>query len=529
MAQLSLAQAFAEGLRRHKVKRIFGVPGGGSALPIIEAAGKLGIDFILARTEASAAMMAAVTGEISGAPGVVLACLGPGAASLVNGVAYAHLEHAPLLVLTDGPAASLHQRYDQNALFKPISKHQGRLRPEGAVIDIEDALVATMQMPRGVVQFNINASEAVAQVIEGEGQLVKHTLPTSSSRPIEDARELLKKSRKPILVVGLEARYGGAPASTKRLAEALNCPILLTYKAKGVVSDQDVRMAGIFTGASSEFKSFGEVDAIVTFGLDPVEIIAGEWLHSAPIIEIRETDLPNLSVESSVRIIGSLTDSADTLLTGEFQSNWTPENIGSLRKNLRDLVAVKSNTHTAQSVAESIVEAAPSRIRASVDAGAHMISAMAAIQADQPFGVLKSNGLSTMGYALPAAIASSLHEPEIPAVAVIGDGGLMMCLAELTTAAEHNCNVVTVVLNDSALSLIDIKQQRQGYARAGVEFPFVDFAAVAEGMGVTAWRVGPSDDILTALKQAFAHDGPALVDVIVDASVYKDQVARLRG
>jgi len=274
MAQLSLAQAFAEGLRRHKVKRIFGVPGGGSALPIIEAAGKLGIDFILSRTEASAAMMAAVTGEISGAPGVVLACLGPGAASLVNGVVYAHLEHAPLLVLTDGPAASLHQRYDQNALFKPISKHQGRLRPEGAVADIEDALVATMQMPRGVVQFNINASEAVAQVIEGEGQLVKHTLPTSSSRPIEDARELLKKSRKPILLVGLEARYGGAPASAKRLAEAINCPILLTYKAKGVVPDKDVRMAGLFTGASSEFKSLGEVDVIVTFGLDPVEIIA---------------------------------------------------------------------------------------------------------------------------------------------------------------------------------------------------------------------------------------------------------------
>ena len=529
MTEPTLAQALTKGFQRHNIKRIFGVPGGGSALPIIDAARELGIDFILTRSEMSASIMAAVTGEISGAPGVVLACLGPGASSLATGTAYASLEQAPMLVLTDGPAASLHQRYDQNALFAPITKHQGRFSPEGAVGDVEDVLSLTNDAPLGPVQMNINAAGAVTQVSDGNAQVARVAPVISPDSSIDDARKLLENSRKPVLLVGLEARYADAPQAALRLAEAMNCPVLSTYKGKGVVPDSHARMAGMFTGAVSEFKAIADADLIVTFGVDPVEFIASPWHHTAPILEIRACDTPHLLVEPATRIIGPLTASANALCTGNTPSVWTPEMIGALTTDLRERVEVKSNGHTAQSVAEAIVAAAPERIRASVDAGAHMVSAMSVLEADHPFGVLKSNGLSTMGYALPAAIASALNDPDIPAVAVTGDGGLLMCLAELSTAKEHNCNVVTVVLNDAALSLIDIKQQWQDLDTAGVRFPDTDFTAVAKGMGVAAWRVGPSDDLLGAMKEAFAHDGPALVDVTTDASVYNAQVAALRG
>ncbi len=125
----TLAESTAAALARNGVQRMFGIPGGGSSLDLIDAARELGIDFVLARTEVAAAIMAAVTGELTGTPGVVLAGIGPGAASIANGIAYAHLERAPLLLFTDGPASSLHQSFDQNALFAPISKFQGRLRP----------------------------------------------------------------------------------------------------------------------------------------------------------------------------------------------------------------------------------------------------------------------------------------------------------------------------------------------------------------------------------------------------------------
>ena len=527
MSEPTLAQALAKGFQRHDIKRIFGVPGGGSALGIIDAARDVGIDFILARSEMSASVMAAVTGEISGAPGVVLACLGPGASSLATGTAYASLEQAPMLVLTDGPAASLHQRYDQNALFAPITKHQGRLTPEGAVDTIEDVLSLSKEAPLGPVQMNINAAGSVTPVSPGAGQVARQAPVTATSA--DEARKLMGTARRPVLLVGLEARYGDAPAAALRLAEALNCPVLSTYKGKGVVPDRHARMAGMFTGAVSEFKAIADADLFVTFGVDPVEFIASPWHHDAPIVEIRAADAPHLLTETAARVVGPLVASADALCAGDFASDWTPDMIAALRADLRARIEVKSNTHTAQSVTQAIVAAAPGRIRASVDAGAHMVSAMAVLEADHPFGALKSNGLSTMGYALPAAIASALNDPDIPAVAVTGDGGLMMCMAELSTAAAHGCKVVTVVLNDESLSLIDIKQQWQDLETAGVKFPPTDFAQVAKAMGVAAWRVGPSDDLGAAMQAAFAVDGPALVDVVIDASVYSAQVAALRG
>ena len=529
MTRSTLAQALAEGFQRHGVRRIFGVPGGGSALPIIDASKALGIEFILARSESAASIMAAVTGELSGMPGVVLACAGPGAASLTNGAAYAKLEQAPLLLLTDGPASSLHQRYDQNALFAPITKHQGRLTPEYGITDVEEALTLACQAPMGPVQMNINATGAVT-LATGRVGARRSDDPPPPAETVAAAAALIERSRKPLLLVGLEARYGAAPDWALRLAEALDCPVLSTYKAKGVVPDRHPRMVGMFTGAASEFQAIEAADLILTFGVDPVEFIAGPWTHDAPVVEIRTADLPRILNQPALRLIGPICATAEALLAEDTgNSDWTGDVIDDLNRTITERVAISSNAHTAHSVTRAIVEAAPGRIRASVDAGAHMISAMSLIDADLPFGALKSNGLSTMGYALPAAIASALHDPETPAVAITGDGGLMMCLAELTTAAEHGCGVITVVLNDSALSLIDVKQQFQKLDRAGVSFAPVDYAAIARAMGIAAWQVGPGDNMIEAMRAAYAHGGPALIDVTIDASVYKEQVAALRG
>ncbi|MGA8258574.1 MAG: thiamine pyrophosphate-dependent enzyme, partial [Arenicellales bacterium] len=147
-----------------------------------------------------------------------------------------------------------------------------------------------------------------------------------------------------------------------------------------------------------------------------------------------------------------------------------------------------------------------------------------------PHDVLKSNGLSTMGFALPAAIASALVEPGRPVVALTGDGGLSMTLAELGTAARLGVPVKVIVYNDARLSLIDIKQQRRGEPSRGTRYPRADFAAVAEGLGVKGFRAGPAAAGLEAtLAMAAAHPGPALVDVAIDPSGYPAQLEVLRG
>ena len=524
-APASLAEQVVAALAGRGVQRIFGIPGGGSSLALIAAAERAGLDFVLARSETAAALMAAVTGELSGAPGVVLTGIGPGAASAVNGIAYAHLERAPLLLLTDGPAGSLHQAFDQNALFSPITKHQGRLTPDGGRAQIEAALEITLRAPQGPVQLDLSAADAAATASDRPYQ-PKTPAPVSSDPG--PARALLAASRRPLILAGLEARLGDGPAALRRLAEALACPVLMTYRAKGCLPDGHPSAVGLFTGAAGEAEILAAADLVVAFGLDPVEIIPGPWRANAPLLDLRLATQPPPPAPAAARLIGPLGESVELLLPRDQKTHWSQTEIATLRQSLGERLALSGAGHTADSVVRTLQAAAPAGCRLTVDSGAHMLSAMARWRAEAPFDLLKSNGLSTMGYALPAAIAAALQAPARPVAAVIGDGGLTMCLGELATAAERNCQLVVVVLNDAALSLIDIKQQRQQHKAIGVRTAPIDFAA-ARALGCRAWRVGLEEELAPAIEAAFAGDGPALIDVAVDPSGYGNQLAALRG
>ena len=536
---MSVPDTFAEcivaALARHGVKRMFGIPGGGSSLDLIDAAGARGIEFVLARTETAAAIMAAVSGELTGTPGVVLAGVGPGAASAVNGIAYAQLERAPLILITDGPASSRHQAFDQNALFAPITRFQGRLRPRDGQSGIESAIQVALTPPRGPVHLDLTAADAATGVpastdrSSGEAEPDPDRPDMSTDVDSDRARELLADCRKPVIIAGLEARYGDAPASLEKLANALSSPVLLTYKAKGVLPDNHPGTVGMFTGALAESETVGRADLIVLFGLDPVELIPGKWRYDAPIMDLFPYPGSVPPAAPACRFIGPLADAVDGIIAIAGQTDWTHDEIGELRERTQARLHCNGAGLTSQTVVEQTRLAAPATCRAAVDAGAHMFSVLSSWQASEPFGVLKSNGLSTMGYALPAAIASCLEEPERRVVAFTGDGGLMMCLGEMKTAVDNRCRIVVVVFNDAALSLIDIKQQRQQRESRGVRYPPADFSGIAKSLGCESWHVGARDDLMPALAGAFASDGPALIDVTIDPTGYVDQLVALRG
>ncbi len=528
---LTVAEHIVETLVRRGVKRIFGIPGGGSSLALIEAADRAGLQFVLTRTETAGAIMAAVTGEITEAPGVMLAGVGPGAASAVNGVAYAHLERAPMILFTDGPASSLHQSFDQNALYAPVSKSQSRLTPENAATKFDELIDEALTHPRGPVQIDLTAADADRSV-----RLADPILPSDPSiqntiggNAVDRARALIAQSKRPVVIAGLEARWGNGPQALAGLATALSCPVLCTYKAKGVLPDGHALAVGLFTGARAEAPLLESADLVIPVGFDPVEMIPAPWTSEAPIIDLRAGDGPDLDFGDVLRINGALADTVAAIAPASSQSVWSNREIAALRDDMTARLRLAGSGHTAQSVVEELETHAPANCRLTVDAGAHMFSAMACWMASSPFGVLKSNGLSTMGYALPAAIASALQEPDVPVVAVTGDGGMGMCLGELATAAEHGCRLVVVVLNDSSLSLIDIKQSRTQRQCRGVRTSEIDFARAADAFGCAAWRVGRHDELGPVLCEAFAADGPVLIDVRVDASGYGDQLAALRG
>ena len=527
MAQ-TLADAIAEAFADHGVKRMFGVPGGGSSLDLIDAAARRRIEFILCRTETAAALMAAVTGELTGVPGIALTGIGPGAASATNGIAYAALERAPVVHLADahaeGATAPPHQIFDQRALFAPITKAQARLDPETGATRIRSLLDLASAAPAGPVHIDLSSRDAGENAAAPEYAPAMRK-PALDADAVERTLSIIAGCRRAVLIVGLQAR--SCAAATGRLAEALGAPVMLTYKAKGVVADDHPLTAGLFTGARRDAEVLSEADLILFCGVDPVEMIPGEWIYGAPAVVVSTSAGLAWPFTPETEIAGPLGRSLEALADSVNGTAWTAAEIAVLRRALRN--PLTGDGHTAESVIETLAAAAPERPRLAVDAGAHMFSVMARWPARRPHDVLKSNGLSTMGFAVPAALAGWLEEPERRALAVTGDGGMAMCLGELSTAARLGAKLTVIVLNDAALSLIDIKQQRRQHPPLGVRYPSVDFAAAARGMGCAAWTVGRREPLESAVAEALAHDGPGLIDIDVDPAGYRDQLAALRG
>jgi acetolactate synthase-1/2/3 large subunit len=532
---MNTAEYLLAALARRGTKRIYGVPGGGSSLDIIAAAECFGIRFILARHEGNAAMMAVADAEVTGAPGVVLTTKGPGLMNALNGIACAALERAPVLLLTDGFTEKqlgyiTHQVFDQRNVSTELVKGYSKARGENPAAEIEALLDLAMQAPVGPVHLDLT-SEAARRPA---GELLPS--PANTATLLDDAalakaHAMLAAARKPVILAGVEAVAAAEPL--RALVAALGCPALVTYKAKGVIADADPHFVGIFTGGSLEAPCVQDADLIILAGLDPVELILQPWRYSAPVLDIGLRAHPVHYVTPTASLHGALAPSFTALVQGAKRSAWDGAVIAGHRDTMRAALTWQGSGGVAPPRIVTLAQEAARRAgrtpRISVDAGAHMFSATAFWECAAPRDVLISNGLASMGFALPAALAAALENPADGAIAFTGDGGLMMCVAEIATAAEAGAPCITIVFNDGALSLIDIKQQQRQLPPEGVRWARPDFAAIAEGFGATGFRAATEAEYITALEAAFALQGPSLIDVTVNPAGYAAQLQAMRG
>ena len=479
---------------------------------------------MLTRGETAAAIMAATYGELTGRPGACVVTRGPGAASAVNGVAQALLDRAPMLIVSDavrsGEAARVsHQRLDQQALFKPVTKWSVSVGPDGAHEAVAAAIEVACRAPAGPVHVDVDVDAGLE-------------LPMPPPAPTRDgdearARQLVAEARAPVVAIGVGARR--AASAVRRALDGVACPILTTYKAKGMVSESSPSAAGFLTGATIEAQTLRYADLIIGVGLDPVELIPAAWPYEAPLLSLTEWVADSSYFDPAVEIIGPLEDSLELiqpllLLLGREG----PAGVSGFRAMQRAL-DVAGDGLLPQDVVRAVRHASPPGATATIDSGAHMFAAMAFWTVDAPGEALISSGLATMGFALPAAIATAHTYPERRVVCLTGDGGLGMTLAELETAARYSLPVVVVVLNDAALSLIEIKQRSGQGGRNAVGHSDVDFSEVARGLGLRARRVETLVELEAALAEAFAQGEPFLIDAVVDAGNYAAVLAAIRG
>ncbi len=531
----SVAEALADAFRRHGVRRLFGVPGGGSSLDVIRACAARGIPFVLARSENAAVMMAGATAELSGGFGVALTTKGPGLANAANGVAYASLDRAPVLVLTDGFTPALmgyatHQVFDGRAMLGPVVKGHSRLEGADPAGELEGLIRLATAAPGGPVHLELTG----AAVRRGCAPFAAAAAagPGAAAGPPDAVVAALARARRPLIVAGLEARGASAPLAA--LQGVLGCPVLCSYKAKGTLPDGDPASVGLFTGGAAEAECVAAADLLLLVGLDPVELVLQPWAFAPPVAEVATWDYPVRYVTPVARHVGPIGPALRALAAGLTPRGpgWTRAEIAGHKAAMRERLAY-GGRGPGLSPVDVVLAAAdvlgPGDPRITVDAGAHMFSAMAFWPCGGAADVLISNGLATMAFALPAAIAASLHDPGRAVVAFTGDGGLMMALGELATAAQAGARIRVVVFNDAALSLIAIKQEQRGLPAEGVSGPHMDFAAVARGLGLVAWSADTPKALRGALLAARDVDGPALIDVRVDPGFYGEQLRAMRG
>lgn len=543
---ITVVQALAQALSRAGVRRMFGVPGGGSSLDLIDAAATLGIDFVLARTENGAVMMAGAVAETTAVPGVAIMTKGPGVSNGANGVAYAWLDRAPVLVVTDGFTTEqlgyiTHQVFGQQAMLAPVVKGHSRLDGPDAGQEIERLVQLACTPPFGPVHIELTSKVARSLLDPAGGSPATDRQAMGAMDrdavdldALERVRRRITLSRRPVIVLGLESRRHAS--EIRRLVATLGCPVLTTYKAKGVVPDSDPQVVGLFTGGSQEAECIAEADLMVLVGLDPVEMILQPWPYGKPAVEVAAVAHPVHYIRPEALVAGPLGAIVSSLEEGlrHRQPGWSPAKMAQLRRNARERLAYPPVERgvAPDRVAQLAAQACDRRGiagRMSVDAGAHMFSATAFFPASWPGDTLISNGLATMAFALPAAIAAALDDPSRPVLCFTGDGGLMMCLGELSTAVEAGVAVVVIVFNDSALSLIDIKQQSRGLAPRGVRWQQRDFAKVMQALGGIGLAAADEAQYTAALETALASGKPCLIDVLVDPAGYPQQLKAMRG
>jgi acetolactate synthase I/II/III large subunit len=541
----TVADVIVDTLGRAGVPRLFGVPGGGSSLELLDAARRAGLPFVLCHQESAACIMAAVTGELTGHPGAALASLGPGVTASATGLAHAFLDRAPMVFLSDRhPDDALgfttHQRVHHAALLGPIVKGSVTVSADSVAHWVAHAVQLCLADPRGPVHLQLPADIAGRPALPVAASVARPSPPALDVALLDRAAAMIVAARRPVVLAGLQCR----PSDAKWLrafCEAVPAPLLTTYKAKGIVADPHPLCMGVFTGGALEEAVVRRADLIITFGLDPVELIPRRWPYEAPVLTLARCPSSDAGVccpgggayfTAALEVVGDLGTILEELaprLVSRVGADWDVVEVDRRRRERSAALDVAVPGLAPHRVVQLARELTPAGTIATVDAGAHMFPATAYWQAVEPGELLISNGLATMGFALPAAIAAQLVHPERRVLCFTGDGGLMMVVAELETAARLRLPITIVVFDDATLSLIQIKQDQKGYEGARLGYAGPDLVALARSFGLHAFVANDEEGLRSALLAAAVAPGPTLIAARVDASGYRRTLEIVRG
>ena len=305
------------------IGHVFGYPGDPS-VEFLEAARRAGLQFVLGSREGTSGLMAEAYGQLTGRPSVCLSTLGPGSTNLVNAVANAWLDRAPMIAIsgqieTRREPTFTHQVIDHQLLFKPISKWATAVQPHTVGHIMRKALRVAMAERPGPVHLT-TAADVVGAAASDDAVLlppltaVRSLQVFSAAGAVCDPVKQLKQARRPVLLVGHSAVWSEAGAAVRRLAEALQCPVVVSPMAKGIVNETHASFAGTLDMACNAFvwDFLRRADLLLTVGFDPVELIK-PWTLKVPTIHIDTVPNTDQVYTAELELVGDIAQILDAL------------------------------------------------------------------------------------------------------------------------------------------------------------------------------------------------------------------------
>ena len=541
--KLNGAQILIHCLKREGVKHVFGYPGG-AVLHIYDALeAQDEITHVLVRHEQGAAHGADGYARANGMPGVVLVTSGPGITNAVTGIATAHMDSIPMVVISGQVPSPLigmdaFQEVDATGITRSCVKHNFLIRDISEVAStVKKAFyIATTGRP-GPVVIDIPKDITIAEMeMEEYPETVemRSYKPTTkaSNRQIRKAAELIANSQRPIFYSGGGCVIGNASKELRELTRKLGFPITQTLMGLGAYPGTDKLSLGMLGmhGTYEANMAMYESDCVVAIGSRFDDRITGNLEKFCPTAKFIHIDIDPSQISKNVvadipivgqtkQVLQALIDELEDKKLTNISKWWSQ--INEWRKVDSLAYTKKSGVIKPQTVIEMLYEVTKGKAIVTSDVGQHQMWAAQYYLFDEPRQWINSGGLGTMGFGLPAAMGAKIAMPDRDVACVTGEGSIQMMLQELSTMLQYSTPVKIINLNNGYLGMVRQWQEffyEKRYAMSYMD-ALPDFIKLAESYGHIGIKVEKESDLKPALVEAFKQkDRTVFLDILTDPS-----------
>lgn len=533
MKQLTGSEIVIECLKEQGVDTVFGYPGG-TILNVYDALYKHQneITHILTSHEQGASHAADGYARATGRVGVCMATSGPGATNLVTGIATAYMDSIPMVCITANVGVSLlgkdsFQEIDIAGVVMPITKHSFIVKNVHELADtIRRAFKIAKTGRPGPVLVDIT-KDVTANLADYEYKEPEEILPVTNTikeSDIEEAAKMIKKAKKPFIMVGGGVVAANAAEEFRTFAKLVDAPVCDTLMGKGVMDGNDPHYTGMVGMHGTKTSNFGVTasDLLIVIGgrfSDRVIGNAKKFANDAKIIHI---DVDSAEINKNIVVDASIVGDAKEVLKRlnevveqKDNSEWLSE-IAELEKKYPS--TYREDILTGPTAISKIYELTKGDAIITTDVGQHQMWAAQMYKFKEPRQLLTSGGLGTMGYGLGACIGAKVGRRDKTVVNIAGDGCFRMNMNEIATAVRYNIPIIQVVINNHVLGMVRQWQTLfydKRYSNTILN-DAVDFVKVSEGMGALAFRASTVAEFEDAFQKALEAGRPCVIDAQID-------------